>query len=125
MKDMFYREIKPGDYIAYALLAGRSANQAVYRVVEVGTNHIRARKLAESYGDLAGRPVSGGPITPIRFVKWQYDATPAVKDFTPKTVEDYLKWESAQKVITLKLFERAIILTDFDPLSLLTRTEVR
>lgn len=67
--DMLGRVINPGDHIAYALTAGRSANLAIYRVEEIvkatdwygkPSLKLRATKLKESYGY---RQQSGRAVT--------------------------------------------------------------
>ena len=52
MKDLLGREVQVGHYICYALTAGRSANLAVYRVLEVFEDKIKAVKIDSSYGGL-------------------------------------------------------------------------
>jgi hypothetical protein len=52
MKDMIGREIKVGQYIAYALRHGDYPSLGIYHVREVKENSIKAHKLNESYGGL-------------------------------------------------------------------------
>ena len=49
MKDLLGREVQIGNYICYALTAGRSANLAVYQVKEVLDDKIKAVKIDSSY----------------------------------------------------------------------------
>jgi hypothetical protein len=52
--DMFGTEVKDGDYIAYALVSGRSANQCVYRIIDTsGAPSVLVETIKRSYGDFA------------------------------------------------------------------------
>ena len=49
MKDMIGREVEVGNYIAYGLVVGRSANLAIYKVKEVLEYSIKAVKLQAAH----------------------------------------------------------------------------
>ena len=49
MKDILGNEIKVGDFIAYALSIDRSAEIAVYKVMEVHDKSMKVQKLLATY----------------------------------------------------------------------------
>ncbi len=70
MKDILGREVQVGSHIAYALVAGRSANMAIYRVIAIVGDTIKAVKLVESYGDYAPDrtfTITSGKVIPSRY----------------------------------------------------------
>lgn len=49
MRDILDNEIQVGDTVAYSLAIGRSAELAIYQVLEVFSEKIRVQKLYASY----------------------------------------------------------------------------
>lgn len=113
MKDLLGREIKPGHYIAYALIVGRSANQAIYEVKEVGDGVMKARKLDASYGMSYNKRIDPTYNLPIKYLKFSYDTASGKGEYVPMSMAEREKVDS--KTSTITMGERAIILQDFDP----------
>ena len=111
MKDLFDREIKVGDYIAYALTAGRSANLAVYQVKEVSESNVKAHKLDESYGYSQGNHWILTNV-PRKYVKAKWNTKTQTFDHLEMTQEEKDKVDN--KTTTLSMPERALILNNFD-----------
>lgn len=115
MKDILGREVHVGNYIAYAQVAGRSANMAIYNVIAiVGDYHgtIKATKLVESYGDYA--PSRMCTLTSGKVIPWRYAThTKDVWKLIEMTPEE--KDAVDNKTFTLKIGERIIILDNFTP----------
>lgn len=120
MKDILKREIQVGQYIAYGLMVGRSANLAIYRVKEVTKDSIKGIKLIESYGvdQLENTPRDGYPA-PWRHMKWvsKYDALGyyilGSGEYIEMTPEEKFKVDN--KTTTIRMSERAMILDGFTP----------
>ncbi len=113
MKDLLGREIQVGNYICYALTAGRSANLAVYQVKEVKNSFIKACKIVESCG--SGNwtlTLKDGKQVPRRYCNFIYKPD-AESYFEEMTQEDKDKVDS--KVTTLRMPERVFILDGFVP----------
>lgn len=110
MKDLLGREVQVGNYICYALTAGRSANLAVYQVKEVLDNKIKAAKIDESYkwGD-SYYPFEDGRKVLWKHTKWNLKEGKRV-EMTP---EEKLKVDN--KTSTLSMPERIFILDGFSP----------
>lgn len=99
MKDLLGREVQVGNYICYALTAGRSANLAVYQVKEVLDNKIKAVKIDESYG-------WGN--------SWKYRTYDRkLGEYRDMTEEEKFKVDN--KTSTLSMPERIFILDGFSP----------
>lgn len=99
MKDLLGREIQVGNYICYALTAGRSANLGVYIVREVQEEKIKAIKIESSYGHWDDS---------FKYKKW--DKKPG--EFVEMTPEEKFKVDN--KTSTLSMPERVFILDGFD-----------
>lgn len=113
MKDLLNREIQPGNYICYALTAGRSANLAVYLVKDVQEDFIKATKLTESYG--SGNyelTVKSGKQVPRRYCKFVY--VPGGESYHEEMTQEQ-KDKLDSKTTTLKMPERVFILDGFTP----------
>jgi len=113
MKDLLNREIQVGNYICYALTAGRSANLAVYEVREVFEDKIKAHKLTESYG--SGNwlvPLQDGRKVPYKFTKFTY--VPGGESYREELTDEQ-KEKISNKVTTLSMPERVFILDGFTP----------
>ncbi len=113
MKDLLNREVQVGQYIAYALTVGRSANLAVYRVVEVLENKIKAVKVTESYG-FNNRKIKlqCGTLVPYKYCIFKYVEN-GKSEFVEMTQEQKDKVDN--KTSTLSMPERIFILDGFDP----------
>jgi len=112
MKDMIGREVEVGNYIAYGLVVGRSANLAIYKVKEILEDSIKAVKLQASYGhrDFYVKDVNEKNIL-ARHAKFVYKPD-AESYFEEMTEEQKDKVDS--KTSTLKMPERIFILDNFD-----------
>jgi hypothetical protein len=112
MKDMLGQEVGPGDYFAYALMVGRSANMAIYKFVEEVTKKktysdeietkVRAIKLHESYGAKAKDAGS-----------WHFRVWDGVnyRNMTPEEMH-----KAMNKTTVLGMFEaRGLLLPGFNP----------
>jgi hypothetical protein len=110
MKDMFGVEIKVGDRIAYALISGRSAVQAVYDVFEVGDLYVKAHKIAES-GHLASRHIDiDGELVEHKYCKFNYDDKTGVAYYTKRSQKEIDKINS--KTVTLSGSHKTIVLKE-------------
>ena len=113
MKDLLNREIQPGNYICYALTAGRSANLAVYLVKEVQEDSIKATKLTESYGTGAYEiGLKSGKHVPRRYCNFVY--VPGGDSYYEEMTQEQ-KEKLDSKTTTLKMPERVFILDGFTP----------
>lgn len=113
MKDLLNREIQVGNYICYALTAGRSANLAVYQVREVLEDKIKAHKLTESYG--SGNwllTLKDGKQVPRKLCKFVYN--PGGESYHEEMTQEQ-KDKVLNKVTTLSMPERVFILDGFTP----------
>jgi len=100
MKDLLGREVQVGNYICYALTAGRSANLAVYIVREVLDNQIKATKLESSYWHWN--------------YSWKYKKYDRkLGEYVEMTEEEKFKVDN--KTSTLSMPERIFILDNFTP----------
>lgn len=113
MKDILGREIKAGHFIAYALIIGRSANQALYEVKEVGDGFMKARKLDASYGMSYVKRIDEKFGIPVKYMKFEYDDVTGKGEYVPMTNKERERVDN--KVSTITMGERAVILQDFDP----------
>lgn len=109
MKDLLNREIQPGNYICYALTAGRSANLAVYLVKEVQEGFIKAVKIDSSYSFDFLYEVASGVKVEWKYTKW------CNKTFSRIAMTDAEKEKVDNKTSTLKMPERVFILDGFTP----------
>ena len=117
MKDLLGREVQVGNYICYALTAGRSANLAVYQVKEVLDNKIKAVKIDSSYGsysydwDVTTVDCKNAPSKeiPRKYAKW-YSNLGGYTEMTPEE-----KFKVDNKTSTLSMPERIFILDGFNP----------
>ena len=108
MKDLLGRKVEVGNYIAYALICGRSANLAIYLVKEVFDYKIKAVKVNESYG--YGKNVillDSGIEIGSRYVTWDTES----KKWREMTPEEKFKVDN--KTTTLSKPERIFILDGF------------
>ena len=114
MKDLLNREIQVGNYICYALTAGRSANLAIYQVKEVSEESIKAHKISESYsyGKYTVTTLDGKEIL-REHALFQTDYVTNVHGYVSRTPEAIAKIEN--KVSTLSMPERVFILDGFTP----------
>lgn len=110
MKDMFGVEIKVGDKIAYALVSGRSAVQAVYEVFEVGELHIKAHKITESYRAQHNYINIDGELVDYKYCKWNYDRKTDTAYYTKRSQKEIDKINS--KTVTLSGSHKTIVLKD-------------
>ena len=117
MKDILGREIKVGQYIAYGLIAGRSANLAIYQVKETRDDCLKVIKIVETYGDFSPdreeRPIRTVPRRHMKFIWNEETQTGKCVECTPEE-----KSKIDNKVTTIKMTERAIILDEFTPAAL-------
>lgn len=113
MKDLFNREIQVGNFIAYALTAGRSANLAIYEVKEVFPGSVKAHKIEESYG-YGGYDVTlaDGKVIPRKYAEFFYKSE---KDHGYKEMTQAQKDKVDNKVTTISMAKRAFILDNFTP----------
>lgn len=117
MKDLLGREVQVGNYICYALTAGRSANLAVYKVKEVSDNKIKAVKIDSSYGshyymyNVTTVDCKNAPAKEImrKYAKWSSN----LKGYIEMTEEEKFKVDN--KTSTLSMPERIFILDGFNP----------
>lgn len=116
MKDLFNREIQVGNFIAYALTAGRSANLAIYEVKEVFPNKVKAHKIEESYGS-HGSYIHSGFNMPFHHLRYVYDEKAGTGEFEKLTPEEIKAVDEklASKVTTISMSKRAFILDNFTP----------
>lgn len=111
MKDMIGREVEVGNYIAYGLVVGRSANLAIYKVKEVFEDKIRVVKVNSSYGcrDYTIVDNKGNEI-PGRYVNFVYK--PDCNSYYEEMNQEQ-KDKVDNKTSTLKMPERIFILDNF------------
>lgn len=117
MKDLLGREVKVGNYICYALTAGRSANLAVYQVKEVSEDKIKAVKIEASYGmhfydwNVTTVDCKNAPSKEIqrKYAKWASNLGGYI-EMTPEE-----KFKVDNKISTLSMPERIFILDGFSP----------
>lgn len=110
MKDLLGREVQVGNYICYALTAGRSANLGVYIVREVQEEKIKATKINSSYGlNYKQQTLNSGKSVEWRYCKWCKESL----DFIEMTEEEKFKVDN--KTSTLSMPERIFILDGFNP----------
>lgn len=115
MKDLIGREVQVGNYICYALTAGRSANLAVYQVKEVAEDKIKAVKIDESYSmryyDYTVKTVdckdAPSKDVPRKYVKWSTKLGGYIE------MSDEEKYKVDNKTSTLSMSERIFILDGF------------
>lgn len=110
MKDLLGREIQVGNYICYALTAGRSANLAVYQVKEVLDDKIKAVKINSSYGMSYNKRIIStvdGKELPRKYVK----RNSKLGEYIEMTPEEKFKVDN--KTSTLSMPERIFILDGF------------
>lgn len=111
------REIQVGQYIAYGLMVGRSANLAIYQVKEVTKDSVKGIKLIESYGVNQLEELEEGCHVPMRHKKWvsRYDVLGNFVDgdYVEMTPEEKIKADN--KTTTIRMSERAMILDGFTP----------
>lgn len=113
MKDLLGREVQAGQYIAYALTAGRSANLAIYQVREVLDDKIKAHKLTESYGSGQWElELKNGKKVQRRFCNFVY--MPQGESYFEE-LQEAEKEKVMSKVTTLSMPERIFILDGFTP----------
>ena len=110
MKDLIGRKIRTGQYIAYALTVGRSANLAVYHVREVGEDSIKAHKVDESYKSSGDILLANGEKWPRKYSVWSWANHGGYRKMTDK---EQLKADN--KTSTLRMSERVFILDGFTP----------
>lgn len=112
MKDLLGREVQVGHYICYALTAGRSANLAVYKVLEVFEDKIKAVKIDSSYGMDYGDhlyALNSGEKVQWKYTKW------CNKTQTRVAMTEAEKFKVDNKTSTLSMSERIFILDGFVP----------
>lgn len=112
MKDMIGREVEVGNYIAYGLVVGRSANLAIYKVKEILEDSIKATKLQASYGHryFYVKDINGKSIL-ARHANFVYK--PGVESYFEEMTEEQ-KYKVDNKTSILKMPERIFILDNFD-----------
>jgi len=114
MKDMLGNEVKEGDYFAYPLVSGRSANMAIYQFKEVVNDKVRAKPIERVYGHYHDG------IHPTLNIPWKYvDYEVVNNNYTPVEMTQAAKGKvdlkRANKRSTLQMFsERAILLKNFN-----------
>lgn len=111
MKDLLGRQVQVGQYICYALTAGRSANLAVYQVKEVLEDKIKAVKIDSSYGHYGTHlhTFASGLTAPWKYAKWDKK----LQQHVIMTEEEKFKVDN--KTSTLSMPERIFILDGFEP----------
>lgn len=109
MKDLVGREVEVGQYICYALTAGRSANLAIYKVKEVFDDKIKAIKIDSSYGHRGESiyTLDSGAKTLYKYAKWDSK----LRKTREMTEEEKFKVDN--KTSTLSVPERVFILDGF------------
>ena len=110
MKDMFGVEIKVGDKVAYALVSGRSAVQAVYEVFEVGELHIKAHKITESYRTQPYMVEVDGEMVEYKYCKFNYNFETGTGYYTKRSQKEIDKINS--KTVTLSGSHKTIVLKE-------------
>jgi len=119
MKDFLGNEVKQGDYFAYPLIIGRSANMAIFQFDCVKDGKVKAKPMERAYG---------GDSTSNKFKVWERVfndkgeyVSGAYRDMTPKErahEEDKIN----RRRSTLQMFsERALLLPNFDVSTLESR----
>ncbi len=113
MKDLIGREVQVGNYIAYALTAGRSANLGIYKVKEILEDKIKAIKIDESYGmwSVLTKETADNPSKKIdrKYAKW----SSVVGGYIEMSKEEKQKVDN--KTSTLSMSERIFVLDNFTP----------
>ena len=113
MKDLLGREVQVGNYIAYALTAGRSANLAIYQVKEVHEDKIKANKITESCGSGNWKlTLKDGKEVLRRYCKFVH--VPGGESYHEE-MTDAEKAKLNSKVTTLSMPERIFVLDGFTP----------
>lgn len=113
MKDLLGREINAGNYICYALTAGRSANLAVYLVTEAREDSIKACKITSSYGSGTWLlTLKDGRTVPRKYCKFVYKPG---EDSYFEEMSEQEKVKLDAKTSVLKMPERVFILDGFVP----------
>jgi hypothetical protein len=111
MKDMLGQEVNVGDYFAYPLVAGRSANMAIYQFKEETVDgKVKAKPITRTYGNEYFNQVLN---LPSKYCKWVHDKG----EFQPMTQKerDKVDFREENKRSTLLMFtDRAIKLKDFN-----------
>ena len=115
MKDLIGREVQVGNYIAYALTAGRSADLGIYQVKEVLEDKIKAVKINSSYGnhhnclmEVTSCENTGKVKVQQKYIKWVRGS-----GYVEMTAEEKFKVDN--KTSTLSMPERIFILDNFTP----------
>lgn len=109
MKDLLGREVQVGNYICYALTAGRSANLAVYQVKEILEDKIKALKVDESY-DYGNSLYSFDDGRKVLYKHTKWNLKEGRTEMTPEE-----KYKVDNKTSTLSMPERIFILDGFSP----------
>jgi len=116
MRDMLNNEVLEGEYFAYPLVSGRSANMAIFQFKEVVGSRVKARPVERAYGDY-GNNIHKGFNLPIKYLNWKYDPVTGKGEYSEMTQaeKDNVDLKAANKRSTLQMFsERAILLRDFN-----------
>ena len=104
IKDFLGREVNIGDYFAYPLTVGRSANMALYQLKEIRPNgSVKAHKINASYGFNRFS----------KYKKWVYDETTRDGDWVDMTEAEKAKVDG--KLSSLSMFAERACKTDYTP----------
>lgn len=100
--DFLGNAIEPGDYFAYPLTVGRSANMAIFQfVAENASGTYKARPVERSYGN-----------SPMKYKVWVWDVITRSGHYRDMTPEERAKVDA--KTSTLHFLEkRAVLLKDY------------
>lgn len=112
---MLGQEVNVNDYFAYPLVAGRSANMAIYQFKEETVDgKVKAKPITRTYGTEYFNQVLN---LASKYCKWVYDKETRKGEFQPMTQEerDKVDFKEENKRSTLLMFtDRAIKLKDFN-----------
>ena len=104
IKDFLGRECDVGDYFAYPLTVGRSANMALYQLKEIRPNgSVKAHKIDASYGF----------HYESKYKKWIWDNLTNTGEYVDMTEAERAKVDA--KLSTLGHFEKRACKTDYTP----------
>lgn len=116
---MLGQEVNVNDYFAYPLVAGRSANMAIYQFKEETVDgKVKAKPIERTYGNHYIDSINKELNLPYRYLKWEWSAEPDVRgkcvEMTQKE-KDKVDFKLENRRSTLQKFsERAIKLKDFN-----------
>jgi len=91
MKDMLGQEVVAGDYFAYPLVSGRSANMAIYEFKEVtADDKVKARPVERTYGGYKERLHPDFKV-PFDHLNWTYNPITRTGEYSEMTQSEIAK----------------------------------